>query len=353
MWRRVLVPLDGSLEAEQAIPIAAQLARHRAGTVVLTYIAPVGCHATGGGDGLARPVASLHNKDMDVYARARSATGYLAHAAAHGALGNVSIESGVYMGPRVPTILAAARAAEADMLVVYDHDRSALDGRPLGSVAHQVSMTAEVPVLVVRRDQALRGLLGASRMRPLRAVVGLDGSAQAEALLPETARLLGALAAPGLGALHLLHVARNGESVADAKAYLSAVALDLRRELVGEHALLLTWSVVHDADPAAALVALTRRRRRGFGVESSIDALYGLGRTGEIAAEEFDGADLLVIAHYASHHPRRDRASDTLERVLRTRACPMLVMREPFASAQASVHAMSTRDVAEAYLSPV
>ena len=353
MWRRVLVPLDGSLEAEQAIPIAAQLARHRAGTVVLTYIAPVGCHTTADGDGLARPVASLHHEDMDVYARARSATGYLAHAAAHGALGDVAIESGVYIGPRVPTILAAARAAEADMLVVYDHDQPALDGRPPGSAAHQVSVTAEVPVLVVRREQTLRGLLGASRMRPLRAVVGLDGSSQAEVLLPETARLLGALAAPGLEAVHLLHVAQYGESVADAKAYLSGVAHDLRRELLGEHALLLTWSVVHDADPASALVALTRHPRRDFGVESSIDALYGPGRTGEIAAEEFDGADLLVVADYSSHHLRRDRASATLERVLRTRACPVLVMRAPFASAQASVHALSTRDVTEAYLSPV
>ena len=37
MFQRLLIPLDVSLRAEQAIPIAARIARTSQGTVVLVY----------------------------------------------------------------------------------------------------------------------------------------------------------------------------------------------------------------------------------------------------------------------------------------------------------------------------
>lgn len=353
MASRILVPLDGSLEAEQAIPIAAQLARYRAGTVILVHISREERPAEHG-EGLARRTASRQRAErMDVYARASSAASYLAHAVAHGALGNVRTETAVYTGPRLRMILAAARAADADAIVLAERTTPVVDGALSSRLARQVSAAADVPVLVVRHDQALRAVIGDARLRPLRAVVGLDGSPHAEAQIEVAARVVGALAAPGLGALHLVHIARCGENVADAEAYLSAVSSDLRRQMLDEHALLLTWSVVQAADPAAALVELSGRPRRDLGVESSIDAIYGRGRTGEIAATAFDGADLLVIADHASSTLRWRESAGTLARVLARTMSPVLVVREPRVRAPIGAWVVPASDALEYYPRPV
>lgn len=357
MASRILVPLDGSMEAEQAIPIAAQLARYRAGTVILVHISRPERPAERGltASGQARRMAARQRAEhMDVYAQISSAAGYLAHAASHAALGAVRTESAVYTGPRLRMILAAARAAEADAIVISERTAPPADGALTSRLAHQVSAAADVPVLVVRRDQTLRAVVGDARLRPLRAVVGLDGSPHAESQVAVAARVVGALAAPGLGALHLVHVARCAEDVADAAAYLSAVAHDLRRQLLDEHALLLTWSVVRAEDPAAALVELSSRPRRDFGVESSIDAIYGPERTGEISADDFDGADLLVIADHASSTLRWRESAGTLDRVLARGRLPVLVVREPRAAREDdSAWVMPARDALEYYPRPV
>lgn len=350
MASRILVPLDGSLEAEQAIPIAAQLARYRAGTVILVHISRVERPIEHDAD-LTQPLALRPRAEqrMDVYAHARSATSYLAHAAAHRSLGSIRTETAVYTGPRLPMILAAARSAEADVIVISEHAAPPSDGALSSRIARQVSAAADVPVLIVRRDQTLRDVVGDARLRPLRAVVGLDGSPHAEAQIAVTARVVGAMAAPGLGALHLVHVVRCGEDVADAEAYLSAVAHDLRRKMLDEHALLLTWSVMQAADPAEALVELSGRTRRDHGVESSIDAIYGPGRSGEIDAKDFDGADLLVIADHASSTLRWRESSGTLARVLARTASPVLVVREPRAREQHAERTMPAWEALESY----
>ena len=354
MASRILVPLDGSLEAEAAIPIAAQLARYRAGTVILVHISREERPAEHG-DGPVRRTATARRRaeHMDVYARASSAAGYLAHAAAHVALGNVRTETAVYSGPRLRMILAAARYAEADVIVIAEGASAPSDCALSSRLARQVSAAADVPVLVVRREQTLHAVVGDARLRPLRAVVGLDGSPHAEAQLAVAARVMGALAAPGLGALHLVHVARCGELVADAEAYLSAVAHDLRRQMLDEHALLLTWSVVQGPDAAAVLVELCDRPRRDAGVESSIDAIYGPGRTGEITAEEFDGADLLAIADHTSSTLRWRESTGTLDRVLTRTSQPVLVVRKPNARERHGGRVVAASDALESFSRPV
>lgn len=331
MASRILVPLDGSLESEQAIPIAAQLARYRAGTVILVHISRQERPTEHGESRSRRTAAAERRREeyLDVYAQVSSAASYLTHAAAHRALANVRTETAVYTGPRLRMILAAARSAEADAIVLSERAAPSADGALSSRLARQVSAAADVPVLVVRRDQALRAVIGDARLRPLRALVGLDGSPHAEAQLAVAARVVGALAAPGLGALHLVYVARCSEEVGDAEAYLSAVAHDLRRQMLDEHALLLTWSAMQAGDPAAALVELSGRPRRDLGVESSIDAIYGPGRSGEIAAEDFDGADLLVVADHAASTLRWRESAGTIERVLAWTTSPVLVVREP------------------------
>lgn len=54
------------------------------------------------------------------------------------------------IGDPAPTILAEARTAKADMIVIGSHGKGALKSLLIGSVAQKVIATSPLPVLVVR-----------------------------------------------------------------------------------------------------------------------------------------------------------------------------------------------------------
>src|SRR5690348_2035968 len=160
---------------------------------------------------------------------------YLRFVAADEALADVRTHTAVYAWGGVSTILAAARTQAADAIVLWDGQQPDGDGRTRATIAERLARRAAMPVLGVHEEWPLgTSNAGASR-RPLRAVVALDGSPSAEAILPAAAELVAALAGPRLAALHLVQVARERTTMDDARAYLSSVAHDIRRELLGAH----------------------------------------------------------------------------------------------------------------------
>jgi len=329
MAKRILVPLDGFLRAEVAIPVAARLARADNGTVILAYVTPEP------GERNPSDMDQLGElAHMDVYARADAAAMYLRFVAADEALTDVRTTTAVYACGGVSTILAAARAQASDAIVLWDGRASDGDGdahtRP--TLAERLARRAPMPVLVVREEWPLgTSNAGASR-RPLRAVVALDGTPSAEAILPAAAELAAALAGPRLAALHLVQVTHEHATMDDARAYLSSVAHDIRRELLGAHGLLLTWSVLHAQDIAGALVAHVDRPRRASGLDTSLEALYQPAGAGEIDPEEFDGGDLLVLADRDPQWTRFGSSAGVIEDALRAARCPVLIIRPPLAA---------------------
>lgn len=327
MFKRILVPLDGSSRAERAIPVAAHLADQHGGTVVLIRV--VGELAAYDGRVLADlPFAPwMHDLDSHV----RTAAAYLSHAATHGALDGVKTEMCVGSGVESEGILTAARARRADAIVLCGQGRSGTQRWGLDRVAEQVIRDAAIPVLAVPEEGPLAAYAGVARLRPLRALVALDGSALAEAALAPAVHVTTALADPGLGALHLMHVARDETSREDARSYLSAVAHELRSRALAEHLCLLTWSVVcagDGDDVAATLIAQANRPRSVIGVDSSIRALYGgTSFDGEIEADSFDGADLIVISTHGYAGLYQHAIGPIAEGVLRLASCPVLVVR--------------------------
>jgi len=330
MAKRILVPLDGFLRAEAAIPVAARLARADNGTVILAYVTPEP------GESNPSDMDQLGElAHMDVYARADAAAMYLRFVAADEALADMRTTTAVYAYGGVSTILAAARTQAADAIVLWDGRTSDGDGdgRTRPTLAERLARRAPMPVLVVREEWPLGASTnaGASR-RPLCAVVALDGTPSAEAILPAAAQLAAALAGPRLAALHLAQVTRERATMDDARAYLSSVAHDNRRELLGAHGLLLTWSVLHAQDVAGALVAHVDRPRRASGLDTSLEALYQPGGAGEIDPAEFDGGDLLVLADRDPQWTRFGSSAGVIEDALRTARCPVLIIRPPLAA---------------------
>jgi nucleotide-binding universal stress UspA family protein len=144
--------------------------------------------------------------------------------------------------------------------------------RLLGGVAEHVSRDAPVPILLLRagEEHALIGADGDGRS--VRALLPLDGTAEAESALVPALFLVAALSTPDPGTLHLVRVLAKGQDASAAESYLSALAERLQAATPEGLKLEVTWSTsaaksVEDELIALAdgydLVALTKPEATG------------------------------------------------------------------------------------------
>lgn len=145
MYKRILVPVDGSEASTKALVAALQLAREASGRVRVVHVLDELAYLSGfevGGDllGLAREYGAKTLKEA------------MAVAASSGVPADTRLVES--RGPRLGDAVASeAREWEADLVVVATHGRRGLGRVLLGSGAEQVIRHAPVPVLVVREPQ--------------------------------------------------------------------------------------------------------------------------------------------------------------------------------------------------------
>lgn len=184
MFRRILVPLDGSTRAERAIPVAARLAHTSGGSVILVRVVS----KSSGLWPFAAPQTIL--AQQVIAADRAEAEQYLSAVSTSLELVGVPTESVVRFGPTVSTLLAVADSSQADLIVLCSHSHTGITRRIMGSVAEKLAREASVPVLVLREDGPVPGETHPDVIRPLRALVPLDGSAHAKAALEPAAYLI-------------------------------------------------------------------------------------------------------------------------------------------------------------------
>lgn len=145
MFKRILVPVDGSQTSNKALATALGLARECGAVVRLV-------HAI---DDLA--LISGYDYSVDLLSVARNqAHGLLADAMAIARSSGVQSDSVLAEIPDVrlgETVAIQAREWEADLIVLGTHGRKGLGRVLMGSGAEQVIRTAPVPVLVVRGEE--------------------------------------------------------------------------------------------------------------------------------------------------------------------------------------------------------
>jgi nucleotide-binding universal stress UspA family protein len=159
MYKRVLIPLDGSELGESIVPFILQIAGPLDVAVVLVRVlepsppmAVEGTRHFSGGD-----LAELRSDAED----------YLAPIAAGLRARGVDVSWEVRVGRPETEILAAARAAGADLIAMSTHGRSGLGRLLFGSVAEHVLRQAEVPVFLMRQHVTVpAGLRGKRRLAP-------------------------------------------------------------------------------------------------------------------------------------------------------------------------------------------
>ncbi len=141
MFKRILVPVDGSDTANKALVTALQLARDSGGRVRLVHSL----------DELAYLWGYEYRGDTVTLAR-EHATKVLDAAADMARSAGVAAEQQLMEVPGMrlgDTVASEARQWEADLIVVGTHGRRGIGRVLLGSGAEQIIRSAPVPVLVI------------------------------------------------------------------------------------------------------------------------------------------------------------------------------------------------------------
>jgi nucleotide-binding universal stress UspA family protein len=144
--RRILVPLDGSGLAEQALPLAALLARRAGAELILTC--SIGWAQATADRALAIDVAGF--SVMLPERAADQAHAYLTDIGQQLAAQGLTARSDIRSAPAAEAILASAAEQAADLIVMSTHGRSGLGRWTYGSVADRVLRGATLPIVLVR-----------------------------------------------------------------------------------------------------------------------------------------------------------------------------------------------------------
>lgn len=187
MADRLLVPVDGSAFAAQALPYAVTLARRCGGDIVLVRavppVVPIGTPTAHlAGTGLAAWQAEAEAAEVDL-ARLR------AEVEAQG----VSVATTVLAGDPAAVVLELSRAPDVRLVVLATHGRSGISRWVLGSVAERILRDATRPLLLLTPRALAAGT--ADRLGQT-VVVAHDGSAFSDRVLPPVLALAGCLETP-------------------------------------------------------------------------------------------------------------------------------------------------------------
>ncbi|MGH7844387.1 MAG: universal stress protein [Candidatus Binatia bacterium] len=173
MYTQILVPLDGSETAEQALPYARILAATLKTPVELMGVIDISTQLE-----KVRYLAALVDNAI------RSSQDYLKRVAK--TFPGASVKCTVEKGRAEEVIIAKAADERGTLVAMASHGRSGIDRWRLGSISEKVVRGATNPVLVVRANQPSSA---AGKAAPDSMLVPLDGSERAESVLPHVVAL--------------------------------------------------------------------------------------------------------------------------------------------------------------------
>lgn len=141
MYKRILLPLDGSALAEQALPRAiAQAERFQAEVVLLRVLEPLPRD-----QGLSQAAVKRAEELTSTMARE-----YLENIAAGLQEQGIPVQVVIIEGRPHTEILRFAETNQVDLIVICSRGRSGFSRWLMGSVADRVVRGASTPVLLVR-----------------------------------------------------------------------------------------------------------------------------------------------------------------------------------------------------------
>ncbi|MFN8488561.1 MAG: universal stress protein [Caldilineaceae bacterium] len=172
MYKRILVPLDGSDLAEKALAYLPCFSDKEQTQIVLLGVLDTMRYAT----------VSLGYVPMNLNELSRNYETYLQDVVQRLNGQGYQVTTKLVEGDAAESILEMAKTSLADLIVMATHGRSGVLRWTMGSVAERVLQEAHLPVLLVRAKTEAHGQLK-------RILVTLDGSALAEKSLTNAEKL--------------------------------------------------------------------------------------------------------------------------------------------------------------------
>jgi nucleotide-binding universal stress UspA family protein len=265
MFERILVPLDGSENAEIVFPYIAELASRFTFEVILVTVS----------ESAAPDSGHLYRT-------------YLRHATrklrvqldAWGVRETVAVQSGVLSGKPASEILQNAKEKNVGLILLASHGSSAEGPWLLGNIAAKVLRAADRPVMLVR-ERARETALEQKELLH-RILVPLDGSKTGEAALHYAVTLAKKTAAEivlievfepvsTVGAIGISYSVREDESVRKAlMSYLNSVAKPLKDDGLEVSSVVLFGNAANQIMKYAEengfdLIAISSHGRSGVG----------------------------------------------------------------------------------------
>ena len=282
MFRTIVVPLDGSAQAERALPYARRLAQASRGRLVL-----VRAHVPS--DKAVEAERQLSRSELQAAVDGARRDGF-------------DVEARFVEGRAADVIYEAAGDVRADLIVMSTHGRSGIGRWLYGSVADEVLRRMPVPVVLVTPRCAEAW----SESQPPTVLVPLDGSGLSATVLEPATRLARALS----GELTLLSVVEPVPSVLpdalvqeipdpvrdirEARAYLEQTAASIRESDTG-----MPVSLHVAYGEAAESIVGTARERHVHAIALATHGRGGLTRLllGSVATSTLRLTDVPVLVY--------------------------------------------------------
>ena len=297
MFKRILVPLDGSNLAEMVLPFTISLAEQLQATLVLFHVveknAPMEIH----GQRHLREVAA--------------AKAYFNRIAARFSSPAVPILKDVHEVQETgvaQTICDHAEELHTDLIVLCAHGNGGLRDMFLGSIAQQVIRQGNTPVLFIRPEMVIDQ--GGNLVRHI--LIPLDGSEEHEVAIPVAAYLAEKYTAK----IHLVTVIPSVETLSVKKAITSRVSPRMTTLALNIHAQQAEEYLLQRSQKFA---------RQGITAVSTV--LHGDIPTKLIEMIAVEGIDLVVMATHGHNMIDAHWEGNLTPRFLHKSPVPVFLVR--------------------------
>jgi len=307
MFKKIVVPLDGSDTAEKALVLAADLADPQDAEILLLRVSdfPIGSVEYGG--------LAFYNMQADCE---KIAEQYL-QTVKESIKSGPSVKTKLVSGHPVESLLRESKAFAADLVVMTSHGKSNLERWVMGTTAENFARRCPCPVLVTRSGKPFEVPLGKKVM------VALDGSKLAEKVLPIAA----AMVKRAQGELILFRSNSQQSKLSFEYAthdiYPPASDVQFRKkslELAQEY-----------LEKTAEAV---RKEYSGFQVSTAFSELPAAEAI--LNEAEQQGVDLLAMTSHGATGPGKWFFGSDAERVLRHATRPILIVRSDWEASEST-----------------
>ena len=296
----IVVPLDGSEQAEQVIPYAEAL-RGRGGTLLFFQVV----NPTGAARGIFGDI-EIAVEDVIQQEREAARARLTEIADQWSDVLDKKPEVEAFAGDTVDAIKEIVAERNASMLAIASSGRGALSRWAFGSVADTLMRDSPAPILIIHPEHDAPDL---GRVQFTRILVPLDGSDTAEQALPEASRLAKAAGLP--------------------VTLLQVINPSLEYSMVGQGVAPITPELYNEVEAdftAQANEALDRGAEKLGEVKGGITKTVLQGGTVESLKHYSEPGDLIVMTSHGRTGFRRFLLGSVAQSIINERVAPVVLV---------------------------